>query len=293
MVRSNGGHAVALRWSMDYIFGLKKGDTIFTASDIGWVVGHTYIVYGPLLAGLSSVLYEGKPIGTPDASAFWRVCADYKVKAMFTAPTAMRAIRREDPEGKMAQKQDLKKLRALFLAGERSDPATINWCQKLLGKNKQVIDCWWLTETGQPVTSTCLGDNAELYPIKPGSAGHPVPGANVCVLKDDGTVVTAPNTFGNLAIKLPLVPAGFTTLWNNDKGYQDSYFKRFPGYFDTGDAGMIDEEGYVHVMSRTDDLINVAGHRLSTGSIEEILLSNQSVVETCCVPIPDNLKGHV
>ncbi|KAG2173664.1 hypothetical protein INT43_005084 [Umbelopsis isabellina] len=293
VVRSNGGHAVALRWSMDYIFGLKKGDTIFTASDIGWVVGHTYIVYGPLLAGLSSVLYEGKPIGTPDASAFWRVCADYNVKAIFTAPTAIRAIRREDPEGKMAQKQDLNKLRALFLAGERSDPATINWCQKLLGKNKQVIDCWWLTETGQPVTSTCLGDNAELYPIKPGSAGHPVPGANVCVLKDDGTLVTTPNTFGNLAIKLPLVPAAFTTLWNNDKGYQDSYFKRFPGYFDTGDAGTIDEEGYVHVMSRTDDLINVAGHRLSTGSIEEILLSNQSVVETCCVPIPDNLKGHV
>jgi propionyl-CoA synthetase len=218
-----------------------------------------------LLAGLTTVLYEGKPIGTPDASVFWRVCAEYNVKAMFAAPTAMRAIRREDPEGELAHVQDLSKLRALFLAGERSDPITISWCQKLLGSNKEVIDCWWLTETGQPVTSTCLGKNATLFPIKPGSAGKPVPGANVCVLLDDGTPTTKPYTFGNLVIKLPMVPAAFTNLWNNEQGYIDSYFKRFPGYFDTGDAGMIDEEGYVHVMSRTDDLINVAGHRLSTG----------------------------
>ncbi|KAH8553263.1 hypothetical protein BGW37DRAFT_485072 [Umbelopsis sp. PMI_123] len=293
VVRANGGHAVALRWSMDYIFGLQKGDTIFTASDIGWVVGHTYIVYGPLLAGLTSVLYEGKPVGTPDASVFWKICTEYNVKALFAAPTAIRAIRREDPEGKFAHRQDLSKLRALFLAGERSDPVTIHWCQQLLGSNKEVIDCWWLTETGQPVTSTCLGKNAQHFPIKPGSAGKPVPGANVCVLKDDGTPINEPNAFGNLVIKLPMVPAAFTTLWNNEQGYYESYFKRFPGYFDTGDAGMIDEEGYVHVMSRTDDLINVAGHRLSTGSIEEILLSNTSVVETCVVPIPDSLKGHV
>lgn len=266
------------------------------------------------MAGLTTVLYEGKPIGTPDASVFWRVCQEYKVNAMFAAPTAMRAIRREDPAGELARRQDLSHLRALFLAGERSDPVTIGWCQKLLGVNKQVIDCWWLTETGQPVTSTCLGKAAGLFPIKPGSAGKPVPGANVCVLLDDGTPTTEPNTFGNLAIKLPMVPAAFTTLWNNEQGYEESYFKRFPGYFDTGDAGMIDEEGYVHVMSRTDDLINVAGHRLSTGkhrlamrsagwdcsdsilclgSIEEILLNNQSIVETCVVPIPDTLKGHV
>ncbi|KAG0177120.1 hypothetical protein DFQ29_005207 [Apophysomyces sp. BC1021] len=289
VVRSNGGHAVVLNWSMQYVFGVKKGDAVFTASDIGWAVSHSYTVYGPMLAGVTTVLYEGKPVNTPDAGAFWRVASEYGVKAMFTAPTAVRAIRREDPDGVLAKRYDLSNLRALFVAGERSDPETLHWCQNIVGDQCLVIDNYWM---GSPVTATCMGAHP-IGPTKPGSAGKQVPGSIICVLTEGTNKEAGPNEFGNVVLKLPLPPAAFPSLWKNEDGYKSSYFDKYPGYYDTGDAGMIDDEGYVHVMSRTDDIINVAGHRLSTGSIEEILTTHPMVAECCVVPLPDRLKGHV
>ncbi|KAI8968560.1 hypothetical protein BDF20DRAFT_828042 [Mycotypha africana] len=295
VVRSNGGHAVVLRWSIDYVFNIRRGDTIFTASDIGWAVSHSYTVYGPMLIGATTILYEGKPVGTPDAGAFWRLVSENRVKTMFTAPTAVRAIAREDPEGQLAKKYDLSSLTSLFLAGERSDTETLKWCQQLVPENCAVIDNYWSTELGSPVTAICSGavKNARTA-VKFGSAGKQVPGSQIRVLKE-GTLeeTTEPNQFGNIVLKLPLPPAAFPGLWNNAAGYKASYFDKYPGYFDTGDAGLIDEHGYVHIMSRTDDIINVAGHRLSTGSIEEILSAHPIIAECCVVPLPDKLKGHV
>ncbi|KAI9481539.1 MAG: hypothetical protein EXX96DRAFT_567092 [Benjaminiella poitrasii] len=293
VVRSNGGHAVVLRWSIDYVFNIRKGDTIFTASDIGWAVSHSYTVYGPMLIGATTVLYEGKPIGTPDAGTFWRLVAEYGVKTMFTAPTAIRAIAREDPQGLLAKQYDLSCLTSLFLAGERSDPETLRWCQTLVHENCTVIDNYWSTELGSPVTATCAGVEKEARKaVKWGSAGKQVPGSRIRILKEDSLEETT-NGFGNIVLSLPLPPAAFPGLWKNEKGYQASYFDKYPGYYDTGDAGMIDEEGFVHIMSRTDDIINVAGHRLSTGAIEEILIAHPLVAECCVVPLPDPLKGHV
>ncbi|KAI9318546.1 acyl-CoA synthetase short-chain family member 3 [Dichotomocladium elegans] len=291
VVRPNGGHAVVLLWSMGYVYNIHKGETMFTASDIGWAVGHSYTVYGPLLAGATSIIYEGKPIHTPDAGTFWRVVSDYKAKTMFTAPTAIRAIRREDPEAEHAARYDLKCLHSLFLAGERSDPETLRWCQAVL-KHSHIIDHYWSTELGSPVTSSFASHDT--VRIKWGAAGMQVPGSIIRVLDEEThQEVSGPNQFGDIVLKLPLPPGAFPTLWKNEKGYTDSYFKKFPGYYDTGDAGMIDEEGFVHIMARTDDIINVAGHRLSTGSIEQIINANHAVVECCVVPLPDKLKGHV
>ncbi|GAA5809230.1 hypothetical protein MFLAVUS_002635 [Mucor flavus] len=295
VVRSNGGHAVVLQWSTDYVFNIKQGDTIFTASDIGWAVSHSYTIYGPMLIGATTILYEGKPIGSPDAGTFWRLVSDYKVKTMFTAPTAVRAIAREDPRGLLAKKYDLSSLTSLFLAGERSDPETLKWCQNLVHKDCTVIDNYWSTELGSPVTATCAGVEKDVRAaVKWGSAGKQVPGSRIVVLKEDSLQeTTEPNQFGNIVLKLPLPPGAFPGLWENEDGYKTSYFDKFPGYFDTGDAGMIDEQGFVHIMSRTDDIINIAGHRLSTGTIEEILISHPMVAECCVVPLPDKLKGHV
>ncbi|CAO0792095.1 unnamed protein product [Mucor circinelloides] len=295
VVRSNGGHAVVLRWSIDYVFNVRKGDTIFTASDIGWAVSHSYTIYGPMLVGATTILYEGKPIGTPDAGTFWRLISEYGAKTMFTAPTAARAIAREDPQGLLAKKYDLSSLTSFFLAGERSDPETLKWCQNLVHENCTVIDNYWSTELGSPVTATCAGiEKNPRAAVKWGSAGKQVPGSQIRILKEDTLEeTTGPNQFGNIVLKLPLPPGAFPRLWNNEAGYKSSYFDKYPGYYDTGDAGMIDEEGFVHIMSRTDDIINIAGHRLSTGSIEEILSSHPLVAECCVVPLPDKMKGHV
>ncbi|CAO3597016.1 unnamed protein product [Absidia cylindrospora] len=268
---------------------------MFTASDIGWAVSHSYTVYGPFLAGATSILYEGKPVQTPDAGVFWRLLSEYKVKVMFTAPTAIRAMRREDPAGLLAKKYPMTHLKAVFVAGERSDIETLNWCQNIVGSKCQVIDNYWQTETGFPITSTCLGSGKKEV-AKFGSAGKQVPGSSVVILSEDtNEELVEPNTFGNIVLRLPLPPASFPHLWNHEPSYESSYFAKYPGYYDTGDAGMIDEEGYIHVMSRTDDIINVAGHRLSTGSIEQILLSHPKVVECCVIPLPDpaKMKGHV
>jgi propionyl-CoA synthetase len=288
VVRDNGGHAVALHWSMENIYGIRQGETFFCASDIGWVVGHSYIVYGPLLKGCTTILYEGKPVGTPDAGAFWRVISEHKAKAMFTAPTAFRAIRRDDPEGKLLRKYDLSGFRALFLAGERSDPPTLEWAETLL--KVPVIDHWWQTETGWSIAANCLG--IELLPVKHGSPTRPVPGWNLQVLDEDGQPA-APGEIGNLCGKLPLPPGTFPTLWNDDARFVESYLKRFPGYYQTADAGMIDADGYVHVMARTDDIINTAGHRLSTGGMEEVLASHPDVAECAVIGVHDTLKGQV
>ncbi|KAI7885967.1 uncharacterized protein EV154DRAFT_521656 [Mucor mucedo] len=296
VVRTNGGHAVVLRWSIDYVFNIKRGDTIFTASDIGWAVSHSYTVYGPMLIGATTILYEGKPIASPDAGTFWRLISDYKVKTMFTAPTAVRAIAREDPHALLSKQYDLSSLTSLFLAGERSDPETLKWCQNLVHKTCTVIDNYWSTELGSPVTATCAGHLQEKTRegVRWGSAGKQVPGSRILVLKE-GTLeeATEANQFGNIVLKLPLPPGAFPGLWQNEAGYKSSYFDKYPGYFDTGDAGMIDQDGFVHIMSRTDDIINVAGHRLSTGTIEQILIAHPMVAECCVVPLPDKLKGHV
>ncbi|KAI8638384.1 hypothetical protein BD408DRAFT_405708 [Parasitella parasitica] len=260
-----------------------------------WAVSHSYTIYGPMLIGATTILYEGKPIGTPDAGTFWRLISEYGAKTMFTAPTAARAIAREDPQGLLAKKYDLSSLTSLFLAGERSDPETLKWCQNLVPEGCTVIDNYWSTELGSPVTATCAGvEKNPRAAVKWGSAGKQVPGSQIRVLKE-GTVeeATEPNQFGNIVLKLPLPPGAFPRLWNNEAGYKSSYFSKYPGYYDTGDAGMIDEEGFVHIMSRTDDIINIAGHRLSTGSIEEILISHPLIAECCVVPLPDKMKGHV
>jgi len=288
VVRDNGGHAVALSWSMGAIYDVTAGDVYWAASDIGWVVGHSYIVYGPLLVGATSVLYEGKPVGTPDAGAFWRVISDHRVTKLFTAPTAFRAIKREDPGGKLVKEYDLSHLKALFLAGERSDPDTLRWAENHL--SVPVVDHWWQTETGWSIVANCLG--IEQLPIKHGSPTKPVPGWDLRVLNEAGDE-NKPGDIGALVAKLPLPPGTLLTLWNADKRYQDAYLKEFPGYYQTADAGYMDEDGYVFVMARTDDIINTAGHRLSTGAMEEVLAAHPDVAECAVIGVSDPLKGQV
>jgi propionyl-CoA synthetase len=288
VVRHNGGHMVALHWSMQNVYGMKPGEVFWAASDVGWVVGHSYIVYAPLLFGCTTVLYEGKPVGTPDAGAYWRVIEQHKVSVLFTAPTAFRAIKKEDPKAELIGKYDLSGFRTLFLAGERADPDTVKWAEDNL--KRPVIDHWWQTETGWPVASNCMG--IEQLPVKHGSPTRVVPGYDVQVVDDDGHPVKA-GDIGNIVIKLPLPPGCLPTLWNNDEGFKKSYLTRFPGYYNTGDAGFIDEDGYIFIMSRTDDIINVAGHRLSTGGMEEVLASHPDVAECAVVGVADQLKGQV
>ncbi|HET6337988.1 MAG TPA: propionyl-CoA synthetase [Polyangiales bacterium] len=288
VVRDNGGHAVALHWSMSNVYGAKPGEVFWAASDVGWVVGHSYIVYAPLLHGNTTVLYEGKPVGTPDAGAFWRVVSEHGVRTLFTAPTAFRAIKKEDPDGKLLKKYDLKCLRALFLAGERTDPATLAWAQAQLGV--PVIDHWWQTETGWAIAANCLG--IEQLPTKPGSPTRAVPGWDVRVLDEQGQEL-GPELSGSLVAKLPLPPGAAPTLWNADQRYFDAYLSEYPGYYKTADAGFLDVDGYVFVMARTDDIINVAGHRLSTGAMEEVLASHPDVAECAVIGVADELKGEV
>ncbi len=288
VVRPTAGHIVALKWSMQNIFNCKAGDIYWAASDVGWVVGHSYIVYAPLFAGCTTVLFEGKPVGTPDASTFWRVISEHKVRTMFTAPTAIRAIKKEDPEGKLIQQFDLSHFKFQFLAGERCDPDTLHWCEDKLGV--PTIDHWWQTETGWPIAANCTG--IELLVVKAGSSGPAVPSWDVQVL-DEGGHPTASGEIGSIVVKLPMPPGTLPTLWQNDERFVDSYMSAFPGYYETGDAGYIDEDGYVFVMSRTDDIINVAGHRLSTGGMEEVLAGHKDVAECAVIGINDALKGQV
>jgi propionyl-CoA synthetase len=288
VVRDNGGHMVALQWSMQNLYGVKPGEIWWCASDIGWVVGHSYIVYAPLFHGATSVMYEGKPVGTPDAGAFWRVCADHGVVALFTAPTAFRAIRKEDPDGKLLKQYDLSKFRTLFLAGERADPPTIQWAEEML--KKPVIDHWWQTETGWCIAGNPVGLGA--LPVKYGSACVPMPGYQVDVV-DEACHPVAANKIGSIVIKLPLPPANFPTLWQQDDRFKQAYLDEFPGYYKTADAGYKDDDGYIFVMSRTDDIINVAGHRLSTGGMEEVLAGHPDVAECAVLGIKDELKGEV
>ena len=288
IVRDNGGHAVALRWSMENIYDVKPGEVWFTASDVGWVVGHSYIVYAPLLTGATTVVYEGKPVGTPDASAFWRIIAQYGAVAMFTAPTAYRAIKREDPSGALLAGHDISALRNLFLAGERLDPDTDHWADGLL--DCAVVDNWWQTETGWPIAANLRG--LEPMPIKPGSPTVPVPGYDVQILDEYGAPVPAGQE-GAIAIKLPLPPGTLPTLWQDDARYVDGYLSVYDGYYLTGDGGLIDEDGYIFVMGRTDDVLNVAGHRLSTGSIEAALAGHPAVAECAVIGVADDFKGQV
>jgi propionyl-CoA synthetase len=287
VVRDNGGHLVALKWSMKNVYDVDPGDVYWAASDVGWVVGHSYIVYAPLFHGCTSVLYEGKPVATPDAGAFWRVISEYAVKVLFTAPTAFRAIRREDPHAELVKHRDLSRLQALFLAGERADPDTVEWAERALGL--PVVDHWWQTESGWPMAANCLGIGR--VPVKRGSPSLPVPGFDLRVVDDAGDEV-AEGEMGSIAVKLPLPPGCLPTLWENDRGYLDSYLSRFDGYYDTADAGYLDEDGYVWVMSRTDDIINVAGHRLSTGGMEEVLASHPDVAECAVIGVADAIKGQ-
>ncbi len=288
VVRENGGHAVALAWSMRNVYGSKPGEVYWAASDVGWVVGHSYIVYGPLLNGATTILYEGKPVGTPDAGAFWRVIAEHGVSTFFTAPTAIRAIRQQDPEGSLVADYDLSCLRTLFLAGERCDPPTLEWSQKVLGV--PVIDHWWQTETGWPIVANCAG--IELLPIKAGSPSRPVPGWTVSVVDEAGKDVPAGET-GAIVCRLPLPPGALHTLWNDADRFQRDYLETFPGCYQTGDAGYVDDDGYLFVMSRTDDVINTAGHRLSTGAMEEAVARHPAVAECAVVGVNDDLKGQV
>ena len=288
VVRDNGGHAVALHWSMTSVYGVDAGEVWWTASDVGWVVGHSYIVYGPLLAGCTTVLYEGKPVGTPDAGAFWRVIAEHGVRVLFTAPTAFRAIRKEDPTGEHPAKHDLSTLRALFLAGERLDPETYRWAGDLLGI--PVVDHWWQTETGWPVAANPLG--LEALPAKAGSPTVPMPGWDVRVLDPSGAPAPA-DVDGALVVKLPLPPGALPTLWRDDERYVSSYLSRFPGFYLSGDGGHVDGDGYLFVMGRMDDVINVAGHRLSTGAMEEVLAGHPAVAECAVIGVADALKGQV
>jgi propionyl-CoA synthetase len=288
IVRDNGGHAVALDWSMDAVYDIAPGEVFWAASDIGWVVGHSYIVYAPLLHGCTTVLYEGKPVGSPDAGAFWRVCAQHGVNALFTAPTAIRAIKREDPRGERVAGHDLARFRTLFLAGERCDPDTLAWAQKAL--DRPVIDHWWQTETGWSICADPIG--LEALPVKPGSAGVPVPGYDVRILGEDGKEV-APGTIGAICVRLPLPPGCSPYLWGSEQRWIEAYLTAFPGHYATGDAGYADDDGYVFVMSRTDDVINTAGHRLSTGAMEEVLASHPDVAECAVVGVADDYKGQV
>ncbi len=292
VVRDNGGHAVALHWSLRNIYGVKPDEVFWTASDVGWVVGHSYIVYAPLLLGCTTVMYEGKPVGTPDAGAFWRVIEQHRVRVFFTAPTAFRAIKREDPGGRLIRGRDLRDFRALFLAGERADPPTVAWAEEQL--RIPVIDHWWQTETGWPIAANCLG--IERLPVKHGSCTRAVPGWDVRVLdaEAEGEVrELAPGEIGALAVKLPLPPGALPTLWQADDKFVAAYLSTFPGFYQTADAGLIDADGYIHVMTRTDDIINVAAHRLSTGEIEEVLAAHPDVAECAVIGVADALKGQV
>jgi propionyl-CoA synthetase len=288
IVRDNGGHAVALHWTMKNLYGVEPGEVYWAASDIGWVVGHSYIIYGPLLHGNTTVMFEGKPVGTPDAGAFWRVASEHKVAAMFTAPTAFRAIKQQDPDGRFIEKYDTSNLRTLFLAGERCDPDTLHWAQDKLGI--PVIDHWWQTETGWAIAANCVG--LELLPVRSGSVGPPAPGWDVRSLDASGNPVE-PGQTGAIACKLPLPPGTLPGLWEAEDRFRSSYLEAFPGYYETGDAGFIDDDGYIHVMSRTDDVINVAGHRLSTGAIEEVLAAHDDVAECAVIGAADDLKGQL
>ncbi|MCY4391211.1 MAG: propionyl-CoA synthetase [Chloroflexi bacterium] len=287
IVRDNGGHLVALNWSMRNVYGVEPGEVYWAASDVGWVVGHSYIVYAPLIHGNTTVLFEGKPVGTPDAAVYWRVIAEHDVKVLFTAPTAFRAIKREDPAGELIQPEQIAGLRALFLAGERADPDTVQWAEEQLGV--PVIDHWWQTETGWPMCANPAG--IELMPVKHGSPTKAVPGWDIRVL-DDALNEVAAGDIGALVAKLPLPPGSLPTLWQAEERYREAYLEEFPGYYKTGDAGYIDEDGYVYVMTRTDDVINVAGHRLSTGQMEEVLAAHPDVAECAVVGVADDLKGQ-
>ena len=288
VVRDNGGHMVALKWSMKAIYGLDQGDVFWAASDVGWVVGHSYIVYAPLFKGCTTIIYEGKPVGTPDAGAFWRVISEHKVKALFTAPTAFRAIKREDSDAGFMKNYDLSNFKTLFLAGERLDPDTLRWAENHLGV--PVIDHWWQTETGWGIAANCMGIHH--FPVKPGSPTKAVPGWDVQVVDPDNKPVKA-GEIGALVVKLPLPPGSLLSLWNNDERYVSTYLNEFPGYYKTADAGFIDKDGYIYVMTRTDDIINVAGHRLSTGAIEEVLADHPEVAECAVFGVNDQLKGQI
>jgi propionyl-CoA synthetase len=288
VVRDNGGHAVALAWSMKNIYGVDPGDVFWAASDVGWVVGHSYIVYAPLLHGCTTILFEGKPVGTPDPGAFWRVIAEHRVSVIFTAPTAFRAIKREDPQGTHTKRYDLSCLRTLFLAGERCDPDTLHWAEQILGV--PVIDHWWQTETGWPIASNCMG--LDPVTVKPGSPTRAVPGYDVRILDSDGLELPD-GKIGSIMIRLPLPPGTLTTLWQNDDRYVDSYLSTHEGWYLTGDAGYRDEDAYLWVMSRIDDIINTAGHRLSTGGMEEVLSAHQDVAEAAVIGVADELKGEL
>ena len=288
VVHDHGGHAVALKWSMKNVYGIGSGEVYWAASDIGWVVGHSYIVYAPLLQGCTTILYEGKPVGTPDPGAFWRVVSQHGVNALFTAPTAFRAIKKEDPQGAHIGKYDLSRFRTLFLAGERCDPDTLLWARERLGV--PVIDHWWQTETAWPIAANCVGMG--MLPVKPGSPTKAVPGYDVRILSEENQEMPA-GQIGSIAIRLPLPPGCLPTLWNNDAGYESSYLTRHPGHYLTGDAGYKDEDDYVYIMSRVDDIINVAGHRLSTGAMEEVLAAHPDVAECAVVGVADDLKGEV
>ncbi|SFQ21656.1 propionyl-CoA synthetase [Amycolatopsis rubida] len=288
VVRDTGGHAVALAWSMGALYDIHAGDVWWTASDVGWVVGHSYIVYAPLLVGATTVLYEGKPVGTPDAGAFWRVISEHGVQALFTAPTALRAVKKVDPDADELKKYDLAQFRTLFMAGERLDPETYHWAHDILGT--PVVDHWWQTETGWPIAANPRG--LEPMPVKPGSATKPVPGWDVRILDQAGEELPAGRE-GAIALKLPLPPGSLPTLWGDDERYREAYLSRYPGYYLTGDSGYLDEDGYLFVMGRTDDVINVAGHRLSTGSMEAVLASHPAVAECAVIGVADQLKGQV
>lgn len=288
VVRPSGGHAVALNWTMKHIYNVQPGDVYWAASDIGWVVGHSYIVYAPLLYGCTTILYEGKPVGTPDAGAFWRVIEQHKVNCLFTAPTAFRAIRREDPAGELLTQYDISSLKALYLAGERCDPDTLHWAENQL--KVPVIDHWWQTESGWPMASNPMG--IEHLEVKAGSPTVAVPGYDIRVLDDEGVEVPRGES-GNIMVKLPLPPGNLSTLWGNQQRFYDAYLSRFEGYYLTGDAGVMDEQGYLWVMSRIDDVINVAGHRLSTGALEEALITDHNVAECAVIGVEDKLKGEM
>ncbi len=288
VVRDNGGHMVAMYWSMENIYDIKPGEVFWAASDVGWVVGHSYIVYAPLLFGATTLMYEGKPVGTPDAGAFWRIISEYKVAALFTAPTAFRAIKKEDPDGKHIGNYDLSHFRMLFLAGERADPDTVKWAESKLGV--PVIDHWWQTETAWAIAANPVG--LGMLPVKHGSPTVPMPGYDVRVLDDAGYEVKR-GQLGAICVKLPLPPSCLPTLWNADERFRKAYLKTFPGYYETADAGYMDEDGYLYIMARTDDIINVAGHRLSTGGMEEVLASHPNVAECAVLGIADQLKGQI
>jgi propionyl-CoA synthetase len=288
VVRDNGGHLVALKWSMFNLYGVKPGEVWWCGSDIGWVVGHSYIVYAPLITGATTVLYEGKPVGTPDAGAFWRVSEEHRVESLFTAPTALRAIKKEDPDGRLLAGRDISSLRALFMAGERLDPDTYEWAGRTLGV--PVVDNWWQTETGWPIAANLRG--LEPMPIKPGSPTVPVPGYQVEVLDDQGRPLP-PGQEGAICLKLPLPPGTLPTLWGDDDRYVASYLSAYDGYYLSGDGGYLDEDGYLYVMGRTDDVINVAGHRLSTGSMEAVIATHPAVAECAVIGAADPLKGQL